>query len=71
MGGDNMTRRGNLALAAACVCFAVYFANVVAGAFGSGVFFRDVPEMLMLLASCSFFVVGILAREAEARTRNR
>lgn len=65
-----MNRPGNLALAAALACFAIFFANVLAGAFGSGVFFRDVPEMLLLFASCVFFVVAILAREAEARSRD-
>jgi ABC-type polysaccharide/polyol phosphate export permease len=62
-----MSRPGNVALLAALACFAVYFANVLAGAFGSGVLFRDVTEMLLLLASCVFFVIGILAREAAAR----
>ena len=62
-----MTNRGTPALAAALICFVIFFSNVTAGAFGMGVFFGDVAEMLLLVAATVFFVIGILAREESAK----
>jgi len=59
-----MTRSGIPALAAALICFAAYFGNVMLGASGAGVLLGDVAEMLMLLVAVVFFVIGILEREA-------
>ncbi len=60
---------GTPALAAAAICFVIFFGNVAAGAAGVGVFMGDVAEMLSLVAASIFFVIGVLAREAEARRR--
>ncbi len=46
-----------------CLIFAVYFANVVAGAFGMGVFLSDLTEMLTLFAACIAFVIATLYLE--------
>lgn len=62
-----MVELGTPALAAAAVCFAIFFGNVAMGAAGVGVFMGDVAEMLSLVAASVFFVVGVLAREASAR----
>lgn len=62
-----MTGSGTPALVAALICFAVFFANVAAGAAGAGVFLGDVSEMLALLAASVLFCVGVLMREASAR----
>jgi hypothetical protein len=59
-----MTGSGTPALAAALICFALYFGNVMLGAVGTGVLLGDVAEMLMLLVAVVLFVIGILAREA-------
>ncbi len=59
-----MTGPGTPALAAALICFALYFGNVMLGAVGTGVLLGDVAEMLMLLVAVVLFVIGILAREA-------
>ncbi len=58
---------GTPALAAAAICFAIFFGNVAMGAAGMGVFLGDVAEMLSLVAASVFFVIGVLAREAAAR----
>ena len=63
------TGNGNLALMCALALFVLFFTNVAMGAAGMGVFLGDVAEMLTLFASALFFVVGVLAREAEARAR--
>jgi hypothetical protein len=64
-------RPGRLPLLAALICFAVFFANVVAGAFRLGAFFGDVSEMLTLFAASILFVVGVLEKEAAARSGER
>jgi len=46
-----------------CLIFSVYFANVVAGAFGMGVFLSDLWEMLTLFAACITFVIATLSLE--------
>ena len=56
-------------LAASIVVFAVYFANVTMGAFGTGVFMSDIQEMLVLFAASILFVVAILIREADRKKR--
>lgn len=61
-----MRLRARKAFAGAAACFALFCANVAAGALGEGAFLRDLYEMLILLAAVLLFVVGILAREAAA-----
>ncbi len=56
-------------LAASIVVFAVYFANVVLGAYANSAFLGDVGEMLVLFGAAILFVVAILKREA-ARKNN-
>ena len=46
-----------------CLIFAVYFANVIAGAMGMGVFLNDLWEMLTLFVACITFVITTLALE--------
>lgn len=57
-------------LAASTAVFAVYFANVVLGAFASNAFLGDVGEMLVLFAATILFVVAILKREADRNKKN-
>lgn len=57
-------------LAASTAVFAVYFANVVLGAFASNAFLGDVGEMLVLFAATILFVVAILKREADRNEKN-
>jgi len=56
----------NVFLAASCVVFFIYFANVVAGASGLGAFLSDIGGMLTLFFACICFVVAILAHERSA-----
>jgi len=63
-----MTRRGNLPLILALVCFIAFFSNVALGAAGMGVVLGDVGEMLTLFVSAVLFVIGILLRERDADT---
>lgn len=63
-----MIARGRIALLGALACFVVFFTNVSMGAAGAGVFLGDVPEMLLLFAAALLFVIGVLRREAEARS---
>ena len=49
--------------------FGIFVLNVSMGAFGSGVFLNDVPEMLLMAASAAFFVAAILVREAKAKSQ--
>lgn len=46
-----------------CLIFSVYFANVIAGAMGMGVFLNDLWEMLTLFVACITFVIATLALE--------
>lgn len=48
--------------------FCIFILNVCLGAFGSGPFLNDVPEMLLMATSAAFFVAAILVREAKAKT---
>lgn len=57
-------------LAASIAVFAIYFANVVMGAFASNAFLGDVGEMLVLFAAAILFVVAILKREADRNEKN-
>ena len=61
-----MNHSGKAALIGSLVCFVVFFSNVLLGAAGMGVFIGDVAEMLTLLAASILFVIGVLAREAQA-----
>jgi hypothetical protein len=61
---DAMTKPASPALAAALICFAIYFGNVMLGASDIGVILGDVAEMLMLVAAVVLFVIGVLKREA-------
>ena len=55
--------RGVVALIIAAGLFAVFLANVIAGAAGLGSFLPDVGEMLMLFCASAFFVAAILQLE--------
>ncbi len=55
-------------LLVSCLIFAVYFANVVAGAAGLGVFLNDLWEMLTLFTACITFVIATLALERAEKT---
>lgn len=57
-------------LAASAAVFAVYFANVVLGAFARNAFLGDVGEMLVLFAATILFVAAILKREADRNEKN-
>lgn len=57
-------------LVASAIVFAVYFSNVVMGAFGGNAFLGDVSEMLVLFAATILFVVAILKREAARNSKN-
>ena len=50
-------------LSVPCLIFAVFFANVIAGAAGLGVFLSDLGEMLTLFAACTAFVIATLYME--------
>lgn len=54
-------------LIASLILFAIFFTNVGFGAAGRGEFLGDVPQMLLLLVSVGFFVVGILQCEAQSK----
>lgn len=58
-------------LIASAAVFAVYFANVVMGAFWSNSFLGDVGEMLVLFAATILFVIAILGREADRNKKNQ
>lgn len=60
-----MARFGTICLLTALVIFLVFFSNVALSAAGSGGFFSDISEMLILLTAAIVFVVGVLARETE------
>lgn len=57
-------------LFASAAVFAVYFANVVMGAFADSAFLGDVGEMLVLFVATILFVVAILKREADRDQNN-
>lgn len=65
-----MVRADRIALGTAFILFVVFFANVATGAAGRQVFLGDVTEMLVLFASCTLFVVGVLIREARSEPGN-
>jgi len=58
-----------MSLLIAAILFAVFFGNVVMGAFLGTPFLTDIGEMLMLLAASVAFVVAILKKEREAATK--
>ena len=55
-------------LIAAAAFFAVFIANVLAGAVLGASFLSDISEMLLLLATSVSFVVAILIRERDGQT---
>lgn len=57
-------------LLSAAVVFAVFAANVLAGALGEQPFFPDIAEMLTLFLACGLFVAGVLRRESAGRCEN-
>lgn len=57
-------------LAASCIVFVIYFANVVMGAFAQSAFLGDVGEMLVLFVATILFVVAILKKEAARNQKN-
>lgn len=62
---------GTVALAVAAALFAVFLADVAAGAFAQTSFLGDVGEMLMLFAASIAFVVAVLLRERAAQASGR
>ena len=56
-------------LLASLIVFIVYFANVASGAFTGTVFFGDVGEMLVLFAATILFVIAIIKKEADRKTK--
>ena len=58
--------RGQYLLLVALLCFVLFFGNVMLGAARIGAPLGDVAEMVLLLVSTLFFVVGVLMREAAA-----
>ncbi len=54
-------------LAASILVFAVYFANVMLGAYTGSAFLGDVGEMLVLFVASALFVVAILQKEADRK----
>lgn len=61
-----MIRADRVALTGALLLFLLFFANVAMGAAGMRIFLGDVAEMLVLFASCTLFVTGVLIREAKS-----
>lgn len=49
------------------ILFGIFALNVTFGAFGSGSFMGDIPEMLTLFAATIAFVAAILRREADEK----
>lgn len=66
-----MLANGFVALLCALILFSMFAINVALGATGNGALIDDLGEMLMLLASTLFFVVGVLQREARAKSTQR
>lgn len=62
-----MTRVAKLSFGIAVLFFAAFMVNVVTGAMQHKAAFSDVIEMLLLFASCIFFVVAVLALERDER----
>ncbi|UWQ15033.1 hypothetical protein K3556_03815 [Aliiroseovarius sp. M344] len=58
-------------LVASVVVFAVFFANVALGAFAGSAFLGDIGEMLVLFAASILFVVAILKKEADQKSKNQ
>ena len=59
-----------MALFISALFFAGFLANVVAGAFFEAAFLSDVQEMLCMALAVIAFVVAILKREADAKSRS-
>lgn len=66
-----MRRAGKIFLIATAIAFAIFFANVMAGAFWNARFLSDIQEMLMLsLTSLLFVVAMILFEQSEKEKGN-
>ncbi len=63
--------RGQSLLLVALLCFVLFFGNVMLGAARIGAPLGDVGEMVLLLVSTIFFVVGVLLRETAVRRREQ
>ena len=62
---------GNVALGLSLLIFAMFFLNVVIGGpLGRKPWLSDLGEMLTLFAAVTSFVVGTIAREAQASAGN-
>jgi hypothetical protein len=57
-------------LIASAVVFAVFFTNVALGAFADSAFLGIVGEMLVLFLASLLFVVAILKKEADRKSKN-
>ena len=57
-------------LAASIIVFVIYFTNVALGAFAGNAFLGDVGEMLVLFVATILFVVAILQKEADRKSKN-
>lgn len=64
-----MARIDTIAFGVAAALFAVFIANVVAGALAGAAFLSDVAEMLTLFVATISFVIGTLRRETVAKER--
>ncbi|MCV2886746.1 hypothetical protein [Ruegeria aquimaris] len=58
-------------LVASAIVFAVFFANIALGAFAGSAFLGDVGEMLVLFAATILFVIAILKKEADQKTKKQ
>lgn len=65
-----MPSKGGLCLLISLAVFIIFFTDVGLGAAKAGGFLDDVGEMLTLLTATILFVIGILAREADATKKN-
>ncbi len=63
-----MQKAATSAFVLSTLLFCLFVASVAGGAFSLGFRLSDVAEMLTLLASVICFVIGILGREAAARS---
>ena len=57
-------------LAASIAIFLLYFSNVALGAFTGSAFLGDVGEMLVLFVASILFVVAIIKREADEKSKD-
>jgi hypothetical protein len=65
------TSSGRILLIISACLFGAFFANVMLGATGKGVFLTDVQELLVLFASCALFVAATLQFEKNQKQAAR